>query len=568
MHVEAGNTGDTAIPRREDIVPAGQGGAAATDAGASAALLTDYRLQQRDYLLRIARAMTARLDLADVLELVIRSAVTMTNGEAGAIALRHADGTLEVVASYRLDSRLTLRLERILGSLGRRQVGGTEAARPEPLAPSEPAALSEAAAVDLAVRPAPDRDADGRHLLTLPLAMSGSAIGQILILRSEGASVFTPLDSSLLAAFADQAAVAIQNASLHERLAARERQLAALVEHSVGGVILADADGTVTAHNPAAGQMASCGAGGLVGCSLADLRLVAEDGGVMPLPLPADPGTERTARGHLLGDAAHGPFVQATVSALAGAGGAVGGYVADLVDLTDYKAAEDAKTTFLAGLSHDLKTPLALIRGYAETLEMESVRGDDALFAEAVHVILDESRHLADTVERMLRAARMQMGAFTLDLDTVDVGALVERMVAEMRTAVPDRRWQVHVAPGASPITADRARLREALANLLDNAVRYSGAGSAIWVTVEPWSDGVALAVRDEGVGIAREDHERVFERFARAGGAGEGAGLGLFMTRTIVGAHGGTIELESAPGKGSTFRILLPGTPPRAAVP
>lgn len=525
--------------------------------GGSSGLLTDYRLQQRDYLLRIARAMTARLDLQDLLEIVLRSAVTMTNGQAGAIAMRRPDGTHGIVASFHLDERLSVQLESVLDEVTAGGVHPSDAAAREP----EPDADDPGTGL---ARWLPDSPpGEGRHLLTLPLAMSGEPIGRILILRSEGAAVFTPLDSRLLGAFADQAAVAIQNAYLHEQLRARERQLAAIVEHNPGGILLADADGTIVAHNPSASALAGQDRGHLQGRRLAEaVPLVDERGRELAVSLPDGDATEVATRGFVrLPGGGRGAYVQVAVTVLRTEDGVPYAYVADVADLTAYKEAEDTKTAFLAGLSHELKTPLALIRGYAETLRLDEARSDPGLFDEAVAVILEESAHLTVTVERLLQAARMQSGAVTLDLDVLDVTALAERLVAEFRTAHPDREWRLRVEENVPLITADRMRLREALQNLLANAVKYADPGAPVDVSVEPWHEGVRVAVRDRGIGIAPADAERVFERFVRVSDRADGTGLGLFMARAIVEAHGGTINLDSAPGAGSTFAIELPET-------
>ena len=223
----------------------------------------DLRLQQRDYLLRIARAMTARLELESVLALVIQSAVEMANGRSGAIALRQPDGRLRVAVRYGLVPQVNLDLGQSPGDPARQL--------PPPADPPPPGAalarhpLEPAPDVDAALTDAEVEAGDGggltvvgievggehQQMLALPLAQAGEELGMILVFRSEGAAVFTPLDSQLLDAFADQAAVAIHNARLHAQLQARERQLAAVLLHDPSGVLLADAAGLVQLDNPA-----------------------------------------------------------------------------------------------------------------------------------------------------------------------------------------------------------------------------------------------------------------------------------------------------------------------------
>ena len=449
------------------------------------------------------------------------------------------------------------------------------------------------------VRPLPRREP--HHVLTLPLRFSGEEIGRIVVFRSEGATLFTPVDEELLRTFSDQAAVAIGNALLHERLAQSERRLAGVVEHSPAGILLLDGEGRVRSANAAAERVSGRKRAELLGRPLAEaLPLVDEQGQTVPMSLPGMPRSamnhasepaafnpedgRRTTRGAVLPRAEEGDrstpgeptpeprWVQLSVTPFDEAGQAGEGYVAVVTDLTSWRDAERAKTAFLAGLSHELKTPLSLIRGFAETLGAPELAAEEreAFREHAVEVILDETAHLTRMVDQMLLAARASAGALALDLQELDLAGLVEGLVGEFAQAHPEWRWSM---AGEPPVTilADPSRLRDVVANLLSNATKYAPEGTRVHASVEAEPDGGAtLRVTDEGRGIAAADQARVFDRFWRADETVEGTGLGLYMSRAIVAAHGGRIEVErSNPGRGATFLVRLPAAPPggRAAL-
>jgi PAS domain S-box-containing protein len=463
-------------------------------------------------------------------------------------------------------------------------------------------------------------------VLTLPLRFSGEEIGRIVVFRSEGATLFTPVDEELLRSFSDQAAVAIGNALLHERLAQSERRLAGVVEHSPAGILLLDGAGRVRSANAAAESVSGRPRAELVGRLLAEaLPLVDEHGRPVPSPLDGsrlaplsrdaavaqrseDGGTRadgvedaprrharRSARGAIArhaprkshteaggqetGSPANVPldlrdarWVQLSVTPFDEAGASGDGFVAVVTDLTAWRDAERAKTAFLAGLSHELKTPLSLIRGFAETLGAPELDGEEreAFREHAVEVILDETAHLTRMVDQLLLAARASAGALALDLHEVDVARLAEELVGQFAQTFPALRWKLK-AGEAAPIVGDPSRLRDVVANLLSNAAKYAPAATLVEVSVDAAPDGgVLLRVRDEGRGIEAANLTRVFERFWRADETVEGTGLGLYMARAIVAAHGGRIEVEhSEPGRGTTFLVRLPAAPPggRAAL-
>jgi PAS domain S-box-containing protein len=578
----------------------------------------DRGLRQRDFLLRAAQAISAPLDLREVLARVIQTAVTMTAGQAGAIALRQPGDEMRIAASYHLDARFESHLEREiqgegspyasdgLGPSSDRSEAAAEPASSIDLPPSRVLDRSQTAdREDSKSRTAPPgsgpgiappapaplaRIQDGPHyaeevrariqvraiesdagapdgarqVLTLPLELAGATIGRIFVFRSDGAAAFTPLDSELLGSFAEQAAVAIHNADTHMRLAARERRLSSILDHSPAGVLLLDPEAQVVSHNPAAASLLGRPGDDLVGEDARELlSLVDSQDGRWDFRLP--PRAEAlTRQGRVKRpDGRSGPWLQATVTPLPEPRSETAGWLLDLVDLSGFKEAEDAKRAFLAGLSHELKTPLSLIRGYAETLRHEQVRQDIALHAESVEVILDETQHLTDMVDQLLTAARLEAGALRLDLHTVNVGAELERLVQSFRTARPAHRWSLEASQDLPTIQADPQRLREVFANLLGNAAKYAPDGSPVRIAATVEGEGLRVEVQDEGIGIAPEDRDRVFDRFFRAAERGEGAGLGLYMARAIVQAHGGRIDLASQPGLGSTFSVWLPARGP-----
>jgi signal transduction histidine kinase len=199
-------------------------------------------------------------------------------------------------------------------------------------------------------------------------------------------------------------------------------------------------------------------------------------------------------------------------------------------------------------------------RGFAETLRYPHVRADDALAEDALDVILTETEHLTELVDRLLAAARLEAGLLRLELDDLDPGPLVDRVAEEFRRAHADRVWEVDVADRLPVVRADPVRVREVLHNLLSNAVKYSSPGSRVQVRAAATEAGeLAIAVADEGIGIGAAERPHVFERFYRASDRAEGTGLGLYMSAAIVAAHGGRIDLDSEPGRGSTFVVVLP---------
>jgi len=224
-------------------------------------------------------------------------------------------------------------------------------------------------------------------------------------------------------------------------------------------------------------------------------------------------------------------------------------------------AGADTDTEILAVAAHELKNALSGISVALMRCE-QRLAGGGAVTKEDLATARAEVRRLSRLTNDLLDGARVDLGTLEVRPALVDLGELV-RAGAETFQASSGRPVAVRVAPAPAQVRADAERIRGVLANLLENANKYAPGRDAIEVTVAPAVDAtrVRLSVRDHGPGIAPVDQARVFERYARASGDGSarGLGLGLFLCRSIVRAHGGEVGVDSTPGAGATFWCDLP---------
>jgi two-component system phosphate regulon sensor histidine kinase PhoR len=250
-----------------------------------------------------------------------------------------------------------------------------------------------------------------------------------------------------------------------------------------------------------------------------------------------------------------------------------GGAVIVLNDVTDIQRLENMRRDFVANVSHELKTPIASIKGFVETL-LDGAADDPADSRRFLEIVARQADRLEAIIEDLLALSRIEQseGAGNLPLERVHVLAVLSAAVADCRPRARDRGVVVDVAcDGMLEADVNPALLEQAVINLVDNAVKYSDSGDTIWVSAveEVAADGpaVRIVVRDEGCGIAAEHLPRLFERFYRVDMARSrklgGTGLGLSIVKHIVQAHGGSVAVESTPGTGSTFTIDLPAAVP-----
>jgi PAS domain S-box-containing protein len=233
--------------------------------------------------------------------------------------------------------------------------------------------------------------------------------------------------------------------------------------------------------------------------------------------------------------------------------------------IAELERLNQSKTRFLATISHEFRTPLTAIIGFSELL----AAGADPAAAEDAAIIHREASRLNRMVDDVLLIERLEAGRLVLARQPLDLNAVVRDVVEACRPLAAGHRFTLALDPALRPVSGDPDRLAQALTNLVGNAIKYSAPGSTVTLTSRNDGDEVEIAVRDEGVGIAPEDVERIFDRFERVerGIAGRvaGTGLGLAIAQEIAHLHHGRLAVESEPGFGSTFFLRLPALAPTA---
>jgi PAS domain S-box-containing protein len=520
-------------------------------------MLDDYQLWQRDYLLRISRAMTSQLDLRGVLRLILESAIELVGGQVGLIALAEPDGTYKVQASYGLPARTIPLVKPFFDDLP--EMG-------ESLDPLQWKIPDMERRLNLVMR------AIGMPLyqvVALPMTVRDILVGVIYVLRR---SAFTFADRRVLSAFAGQAAIAVHNARLYQEVMREKQRLDAIIENSGDGVMLLDAEQRITVFNRALTLMTGIPAEEAIGQPY-DETLVLYDresnARAPELTCPLDRCREGE-RFYVEGDYVRQDDMRITLgitySPLLDAEGQLVNIIANVRDITHFREAQEMKSTFISVISHELKTPVALIKGYAGTLQRQDADWDQETIRESLEIIEEESDRLAELIDNLLDASRLQAGQLKLNMADFDLAKMAARTVQEFRTQSNMHTFELDFPPRFPLVYGDEERLRQVLDNLVSNAIKYSPDKGKITVSGRSDENQVYVAVSDQGIGIPAGEQERIFDRFYRIDGAlsrrTQGAGLGLYLVKSVVEAHGGRIWVSSTPGQGSTFVFTLPREP------
>ena len=329
------------------------------------------------------------------------------------------------------------------------------------------------------------------------------------------------------------------------------------------GVLVADRDGRVLVLNPRAARLAGVRADDAVGRPFQAVLPLVDDQGRDWWACTDPYGGLATRTGQperrLLLPGGRGLLV--TASYVRGEGRRLERLVVSLRDDRARERTERSRADLVSTVAHELRSPLTSVKGFTATLLARWDRFPD----EQKKLMLETVNADADRVTRLLTdlldVSRIDAGRLEVRRQVVDVPAVVRKAVAgRVAHGEPESRFVVEVEDGLPEVWADPDKLDQVLGNLVENALRH-GAGT-VTTRVAPWDDGVEVVVSDEGQGIAEETAARVFTRFWRGNRRG-GTGLGLYIVKGLVEAHGGSVEVQRAPSGGAAFRFVLPaGTP------
>ncbi len=404
-----------------------------------------------------------------------------------------------------------------------------------------------------------------RSAIGVPLEIAKRPRGCLMV-GHRRVHAFTGEEIDALTTFASQAAIAVENAELYERVR-REQARVESVVHSINeGLILADLGGTVTYVNRQAHDLFRLAAG----------ECIAEPiDGFIARVASRTPDSQRVVAELSALDRSRAEFpshdiiltytpklnVRLTHFTVYDSGGEPFGRGFLCRDITFEKQVDAMKTEVISLVSHEIRTPLASIRGYASALLDETRERSPSLVREYLGMIDTESARLDDLVRNLTDVSKLDAGVLDLEMNEIGPAHLLRRVAARWQKTQSRRRFTVTADERIGPIAIDYRRIEQVLDNLLSNAVKYSALDSPITLELEESADAVTFSVCDEGVGIPAAAREHVFDRFYRVPTGRrkhDGSGLGLYISRGIVSAHGGDIWLAPQ-SRGTTVRFSLP---------
>ena len=493
--------------------------------------LQEERLQEFERLTRLAREMAAILDVDQMLAAVLDLAINLTGADEGALllqegqapdlwtrAVKHYDDAFVQICRTSSADRLAL----------------------DVFSTRQPARMETAQA----------NGSDSTHALVqsylyVPLQSRARVLGVLRVDNRRPGRPFTAYHQRFLQTLADYVAIAIENASLYARTEVERAQFDAILKEMVDGVVAVDCNQRLLLMNPSARGA---------------LQVRTPD-------VTSRPFTEvienAEMRGFLKGENQRGEFklddgrvFNAHSTAIAGVG-----RVVVMQDITALKELDRIKSDFVNTVSHDLRSPLTAILGYVELIGRVGPVTDQQ--AEFIRRIVFSVQSITALITDLLDLGRIEAG-FDEQKEVTHLATVIRFAVddAQAQAEVKRQVLKAQIAPGLPNVLANPPRMRQMLANLIGNAIKYTPAGGAIKVSALADGETIVISVADTGLGIPPSDLPYIFNKFYRASNIREryeGTGLGLSIVKSIVENHGGRIWVDSRPEEGTTFTVILP---------
>ena len=395
--------------------------------------------------------------------------------------------------------------------------------------------------------------------LLVPLITRGKLIGILLLGPKLSEAPYSSEEQLVLDTLANQTAVAVENARLFSETLVEKERTATIVEQAFAGIILLDSQLKIISLNPAAVTIVGFSAPQVIGVPLSDVLGPSVLGERGSLRRAITTGERVAPREETLVIGERRRDVLLGVTPLRD------GYLLSLADITQLKDVDRLKSDIVANVSHEFRTPLAIIKAYTELLMDEEPDEPITVRSEYLSVIDAETDRLTGMVSSLLDLARLEAGQGAVAMTKVDLREVVDEALDLLLSQAHVRQIQVDVdVPGdLPPLYGNRDLLITMTRNLLGNAIKFSRAGGSVTVLARQVDDAVILQVTDHGIGIPEDEMSHLFEKFYRGTAARDagirGTGLGLVLVKQAVDAHGGAIAVESEPGQGARFTITLP---------
>ncbi len=496
------------------------------------------RLNDLSLLLRISQSISASLHLAEGMPIILRGAMEESAAETARFLLLNEQGEIQQVFAEGQADAAYPGLDRMLArALIRRR---------SPLVVND----LERQRLDRPVGPL-------RSFAAIPARLHGKTVG-LLWAGSTQPGTFDEARVSFLSTLSTHAALLVEKARLFQSAEGGRRRLAAILSSTTDAILVTDGEGKLLLINPAAQ-------------SVFGLGKAAYGQPITQLPLPEPlvealrpPYDEQRTPPTVELPLPDGRTFYASIAPILTGDDRVIGRVAVMRDVTHFKELDEMKSEFVATVSHDLRAPLTFIRGYASMLPMVGELSEKQ--ESYLDRILEGIDQMSALIEDLLNLRRIEAGV-GIKQEPCNLGLILIEAVDSMRARAAANGLVLRLKPseGSVTITGDHTLLRQAIGNLVDNAIKYTPSGGEVSVgmEVDEARGEVIIHVHDTGIGIAPEDQLRLFEKFyrirRRETGNVPGTGLGLALVRSIIERHGGRVWVESELNKGSTFYIALP---------
>ena len=543
----------------------------ATELGASHARLEERirdatrdlarRQREAEELARVARTLTEDLDVHQVADRVVQPILKLFAVQSSVLWRREADGSL-VALGISGRARDGFRRGDVLPA------GASMAGR----AVTEGRAVwtSDILAEPGLVLPRAQRTrvqtSGDRAVLCVPVAVGARMIG-VLSLGDGSVRQFTHDEMSLLQAFADQAAIALQNASLYAESQTQRIQLTQILESTSDGVLFVGPDGRIQAANRRVGELLGLGATPIVGSELGEiLRRECSTVSTERLLLAGAGGLGATPAEGTSGDLdvpSLNRVLHWEARATRDAAGRTTGLTITVHDVTQEREIAQMKSDFVSFATHQLRTPLSGIKWMLELAMDEQAVPDGA--ASYMKDALGASQRLIQLVNDLLDISRLESGRMKATPQLVDLVELTRTVLTDLKLQLDEKghRLTLETSDDALAVFADPQLLRQVVLNFTSNAIKYSPRHGDIRVALTGEQDVVRWLIKDTGIGIPKESQRHLFEKFYRADNVAaletDGTGLGLYLVRLIVEQIGGHVGCESEEGRGATFYFTVP---------